>query len=117
MEVQDILLVDRVNERDNAGIDGIIGHHPEGQAMANFHEVLGLQVDVLTDGGIPVSQAEALVKPRSQEIKKGVHARNHPRTPRAAELLGYPFMTLHTIPDNHAYQFIKDYLDGKDHQP
>lgn len=114
MEVQDILLIDRLNDRDDEGIDGIIGHHPEGQAMANFHEVLGLQVDVLTEGGIPVSQAEALVKPRSEEIKKGVHARNHPRTPRAAELMGYPFMTLHTIPDNHAYSFIKDYLEEED---
>lgn len=113
MEVQDILLVDRLNEKGEE-IDGIIGHHPEGQSMANFHKVLGLNVDVLTKGGIPVSQAEALVKPRSEEIKKGVHARNHPRTPRAAELLGYPFVNLHTITDNHAYSFIRDYLDERE---
>lgn len=109
MEVQEILLIDRLNER-GAGIDGIITHHPEGRAMARFYEVMGLQVDVLSEGGIPVSQAEALVRPKSEEVKKAVHPRNHPRTPRAAKLLNYPFMCLHTIADNHAYSFVKSYL-------
>ncbi len=112
MEVQEILLVDRLNEKGE-NIDGIVAHHPEGRAMANLHEVMGLQIDVLAEGGIPVSQAEALVRPRSEEVKKSVHPANHPRTPKTAELLEIPFMNLHTIADNHAYSFVNDYLDEK----
>lgn len=109
MEIQEILLLERLNERGE-NIDGIISHHPEGRAMARFYEVMGLQVDVLSEGGIPVSQAEALVRPRLNEVKKSVHPRNHPRTPRATELMDFPMMTLHTPADNHAYSFIRDYL-------
>lgn len=113
MEVQEILLVDRLNERGE-GIDGIISHHPEGLALARLHEVMGVQVDVLFEGGIPISQAEALVRPRTDEVKKSVHPRNHPRTPKAAEMMGYPYMTLHTPADNHAYSYVDDYLSEKD---
>lgn len=112
MEVQEILLVDRLNERGES-IDGIIAHHPEGLALSKLYEVMGLQVDVLTEGGIPVSQAEGLVRPRSEEVKKSIHPINHPRTPKAAELLKIPFMNIHTIADNYAYSFMKDYLEEK----
>ncbi len=112
MEVQELLLLDRLNEKDE-GIDGVISHHPEGIALARLHEVMGLQIDVLSEGGIPISQAEALVRPRSDEIKKAVHPRNHPRTPTAAELLGFQYMTLHTPADNHAYNFVDEYLSEK----
>lgn len=113
MEVQEILLVDKLNEKGE-NIDGIISHHPEGIALAKLYEVMGLQVDVLSKGGIPVSQAEGLVRPRSEEVKKGVHPRNHPRTPVAAELLDYPFMTLHTVADNHGYSFVNEYLEEEE---
>lgn len=112
MEVQEVLLIDRLNEKGE-NIDGIISHHPEGRAMANLHEVIGLQIDVLTEGGIPVSQAEALVRPRCEEVKKSIHPGNHPRTPKTTKLLNIPFMTLHTIADNHAYSFVDEYLDDK----
>lgn len=113
MEVQEILLIDRLNEKEE-NIDGIITHHPEGKALAKLYEVLGLQVDVLSEAGIPVSQAEGLVRPRAEIVKKLAHPRNQPRTPMAAELMDMPLMTLHTVADNHAYSFIKKYLDEEE---
>lgn len=113
MEVQEVVLVDRLNEKGEE-IDGIITHHPEGRAMANLYKVLGLQIDVLSEGGIPVSQAEGLVRPRSDEIRKSLHPGNHPRTPRATELLDIPMVSFHTVADNHAYSFVKDYLDEEE---
>ncbi len=113
MEVQELLLVERLND-NGEGIDGVISHHPEGRALAKLHEVMGIQVDVLSEGGIPVSQAEALVRPRADEVRKSVHPANHPRTPSVAELLDIPYMSMHTVTDNHAYSFVKDYLSEKD---
>ncbi len=113
IETQDLILIDRLNEKGE-GIDAAFGHHPEGRALANLHSVMGLQVDTLEQAGIPVSQAEGIVRPRADEVKKGVHASNHPRAPRTAELLDIPFMTLHTVCDNHAYRFMKDHLKKKD---
>ncbi len=110
IETQDLILIDRLNEKGEE-IDSAFGHHPEGRALANLHRVMGLQIDTLEQAGIPVSQAEGIVRPRADEVKKGVHASNHPRAPRTAEVLDIPFMTLHTVCDNHAYQFMKKYLE------
>ncbi|MFW5912870.1 MAG: Nif3-like dinuclear metal center hexameric protein [Candidatus Hadarchaeota archaeon] len=113
IEIQDLLLIEKLNENGEE-IDGVIAHHPVGRALARLHEVMGLQVDVLSKEGIPVSQAEGIVKPRSEEIKKAIHPRNHSRVPRAAELLDQPLVTLHTVTDNHAYSFMDGYIKEKE---
>jgi hypothetical protein len=109
VEVSDLVLIDRLNE-SGKGIDGVLSHHPNGIAYARLGNVMNLQIDLLSQAGISVSQAEAVIKSRADEVRKGLHARNHPREPQAAELLGLPFACAHTITDNYAYQFAKDYL-------
>lgn len=113
IETQDLLLLDKLN-KEGEEIDAAITHHPAGRALANLHEVMRLQVDTLKQAGVPISQAEAVVKERIKEVMRGVHGGNHPRTPRAAELLDFPYMSLHTVTDNHAHQFIKNYLEKRD---
>ncbi|OKY78717.1 MAG: putative GTP cyclohydrolase 1 type 2 NIF3 family [Candidatus Methanohalarchaeum thermophilum] len=113
IETQDLLLLDRLREKGE-DIDGAIAHHPVGRALANLHEVLKLQVDTLVNVDVPVSQAESFVKKRSKDVMNGTHGGNHPRAPKTAELLNIPLMSLHTAADNHAHQFIKDYLEEKD---
>ncbi|MFP4633576.1 MAG: NGG1p interacting factor NIF3 [Candidatus Aenigmatarchaeota archaeon] len=113
IETQDLVLIDRLNEKGE-DIDGALAHHPEGRALANLHEVMGLQIDTLERAGVPVSQAEGIVRPRAEEVKKNVHAANHPRAPKTAELLDIPMLNLHTVCDNHAYQFMEDYLEEEE---
>lgn len=113
METQDLLLVDRLNEKGEA-INGVIGHHPEGIGLASLADVMQLQIDTLSQAGIAVSQAEGIVRPRMKEVARGIHPGNHPRSVTTAEKLGLPFMSLHTITDNLAYQYVKDYLDEED---
>ncbi len=110
METQELLLVDRLNEKGES-IDGVITHHPEGRSLAWLSDVMDLQIDTLRKAGVPVSQAEAVVRPRVRSVRQGVHGVNHPRAPTAAETLGLPFMSMHTITDNHAHTFIKDRLE------
>lgn len=113
MSVQELLLVDRLNDNGD-DIDGVISHHPEGKALARLHAVMPLQVDTLHNADVPISQAEAAVRPRVQEVRQGTHGVNHPRAPRTAELLDLPFATMHTITDNYAHQFVQDYLEDED---
>ncbi|MDY6769109.1 MAG: NGG1p interacting factor NIF3, partial [Candidatus Nanohaloarchaea archaeon] len=113
VETQELLLVDRLNE-SGEGIDGVITHHPEGRAYARLSDVMRLQIDSMKNAGIPVSQAEGIIKESAQKVRQGVHPKNHPRVPRAAELLDTPFMAMHTITDNHAYRYVKDYLDEEE---
>lgn len=113
IETQDLLLLDRLKERGEK-IDGAIAHHPEGLGLSLLHKVMGIEIDTLERAGIPVSQAESIVKSRAQEVRKSIHGANHPRSPGAARLLDIPFMCIHTAADNHAHSFVKDYLDEKD---
>ncbi len=113
IETQDLVLVDRLNE-DGEEIDGVIAHHPEGKAYARLSNVMQLQIDSMKKAGIPVSQAEGIIRESAKKVRQGVHPKNHPRTPKAAELLDLPFMNMHTITDNHAYQFVRDYLDEEE---
>ncbi|PTD93586.1 NGG1p interacting factor NIF3 [archaeon SCG-AAA382B04] len=112
IETQDLLLLDKLN-KNKENIDAVITHHPDGRALSNLYEVMKLQIDVLENAGVPISQAEAVVKGRVKEVMRGVHGGNLSRTPKAAELLDFPYMCLHTVADNHAHQFLKSYLENE----
>lgn len=110
IQTPELLLVDRLNA-DGRDIDGAIGHHPTGKAYANLAEVMKLQIDAMHHAGIPVSQAEWVIRKSATEVDKRLHARNHPRTPQAAALLDLPLACMHTTADNHAWRFTKEYLE------
>lgn len=109
VQTPELLLLDRLNEQGR-GIDGAIGHHPQGKAYANLSEVMKLQIDAMNNAGIPVSQAEWVIRKSATEVDKRLHARNHPRTPQAAAALDIPLACMHTTADNHAWSFTTDYL-------
>ncbi|MCJ7479274.1 MAG: NGG1p interacting factor NIF3 [Candidatus Nanohaloarchaeota archaeon QJJ-7] len=113
IETQELLLVDRLNDKGE-DIDGVIAHHPQGRAYAWLGKVMQLQIDSMNKAGIPVSQAEGIIQESAKKVRQGVHPKNHPRVPRSAELLDIPFMNLHTATDNLAYSFMKDYLEEED---
>jgi len=105
----EVLLADRLNQKGE-GVDLLIGHHPEGNAFANLHEVMDLQVGVYEAIGVPVNVAHALMSERMQEIKRRIHPINHNQAVDAAKLLEIPLLTLHTIWDNMGDQFLKQYI-------
>ncbi len=90
------------------GCDLVIGHHPIGEGLADLHDVMHLQADVMAMYGMPINIAEALMHERISEVAQGVSASNHHRTVDAARLLGVGLMCTHTVTDNLAAKF----LDG-----
>jgi hypothetical protein len=112
VETADLLLVDQ-QKRKGKKVDLVMSHHPEGKALAALYGVMDLQIHTLMEDGVPASQAEAVVRPRLDDVRKGLHAFNHSRVPDAAELLDLPFMCLHTVADNHVHQFMKKLLEKK----
>ncbi|MDO8428726.1 MAG: NGG1p interacting factor NIF3 [Candidatus Diapherotrites archaeon] len=112
IEVPELLLADRLREKGQK-IDAVIAHHPEGKALAALHGVMDMQIHTLNEDGVPISQAEAVVRPRLDDVRKGLHAFNHSRVPTACKLLNVPFMNFHTIADNHVHQFLKKLMQEK----
>ena len=108
IEVGELLMA-----RELGAIDLVISHHPLGRALADLHEVMELQIDVLNQYGVPVNISEGLLKERASEVARGLNPRNNWRTVDAARLLGVNLMCLHTVADNNAATFIRNIVEAK----
>jgi putative NIF3 family GTP cyclohydrolase 1 type 2 len=105
IEVAELILADRIRQRE--GLDLVIAHHPEGKAYTGLHEVMRLQVDLLTQAGLAHKTAERLLEERMAEVERRVLPANHTRPVDAARLLNLPFMNMHTPADNHVYRYLE----------
>lgn len=108
IEPAEILLAKELGD-----IDLVISHHPLGRALADLHEVMELQADVLNQYGVPINIAEGLLRERISEVARGINPRNHWRTVDAARLLGLNLMCLHTVADNNAARFLRDAIESQ----
>jgi len=95
-------------------IDLVIAHHPSGKGLASLADVMSLQIEVLSQYGIPVNVAEGLMKERISEVARGVNKANHQRTINTANLLGINLINSHTPCDNLAANFLRDKLEQND---
>jgi len=109
----EVLLADRLNEKNKNKIDLVVSHHPVGSAFASLDNVMMLQTDMLSDLGIPVNIAESLMEKRMQVVSRKISAVNHYQTVDMAKLLDIPLMCIHTPADNMAYRFIKKKIESK----
>lgn len=110
LETQELLLIDRLNQ-NGAKIDLALSHHPEGHAYANFYEVMSMQTDIVAGWGVPVNQAEWVMKKRMSDIERRVSPSNHLRNSDAAKLLGIPYACLHTTADNQVVKYLTDLME------
>ena len=107
MEIGEIILTHTLNKDSNQKIDLIISHHPEGYALAQLHDVMKLQADILATYGVNISVAEKLMDKRISEIERRLLPVNHTRAVDAAKALGLPMMCIHTPADNCVTNFLK----------
>ncbi len=109
IEPAEILLAKEIGD-----IDLIISHHPLGKGLANLHEVMELQCDVLNQYGVPINIAEGLMKEKISEVARGINAKNHQRVVDTARILGFNLMCCHTVCDNLAARFLRDKIEKED---
>ena len=113
MEVGEVLLADRLNERDNANIDLIWTHHPEGAALGGLASLMKMQEDILSDLGISIAAAESMMGKRISEVDRNIWPVNHDRPVDAARLLGFAMMSIHTPTDNMVASHLQNLVDKK----
>lgn len=111
MEVSELLLADRIRQRQ--GLDLVIAHHPEGQALASFYKVMQLQVDLLKKLGVSQKVAQQMLDERMREVERKIISQNHMRSVDAARLLDLPFICVHTPADNQVYYFLNQLIKDK----
>ncbi len=112
LETQEVVLADRLRERGTR-VDLLWAHHPEGMAMANLYQVMGMQADVLARVGVPLAVAEGMLEGRIKEVARKLMPVNHTRAVDAARLLGLPIMCAHTASDNCVQAFLQKKFDDE----
>jgi putative NIF3 family GTP cyclohydrolase 1 type 2 len=113
MEVGELLLADRLNEKGK-NIDLVMAHHPEGKALAGFYHVMDMQVDTLKKLGISYNVGKDLLKERMAEVARSISSVNHMRSVDAARLLDIPYICVHTPADNHVTSYLQSFLDRRE---
>ncbi len=113
MEVGEVVLADRLRER-GSDVNVVLGHHPEGKALAALADVMYMQADVWHEFGVPINVGEALIGPRANEVRRNLAPVNHARAVDAARLLDLGFITIHTAADNMVTRFVQAYLDDEE---
>lgn len=109
---EEILLAKEL-ERQGKKIDLVIGHHPEGKALTNLHEVMDIQTEVLERAGVPATIAEKVLEPRIAEVSRSIAPINHYKPVDAAKLLDIPFLNIHTPADNSVWKFVDEFITKK----
>jgi len=116
IEVGEVLLADRLNEKGKSKIDLVLAHHPEGISLAKLGEVMYMQADVWHKFGVPINIGDFLIGKRAKEVEHRLLPINHNRTVDAARVLGINLMNVHTPADNLVSQFVQKHLDAKKRQ-
>ncbi|MDP3014889.1 MAG: Nif3-like dinuclear metal center hexameric protein [bacterium] len=109
----ELMIAKYLSEESGKKIDLALSHHPEGKSLAALDEVMHLQAEILADYGVPINIAEKLMKPRIDEVARGVSASNHNKAVDAARLLKVNFMCVHTPADNLVARFLKNLIEKK----
>lgn len=102
----EVLLADRLNQKGES-IDLLLTHHPEGASLAALHEVMDVQADIWAKYGVPINIAEGVMRDRITEVQRRFSPVNHAEAIDAARLLGFAFMSTHTITDNLIHDFME----------
>ncbi len=108
VDVGEIVLVDRLREKNLLKNPVIVAHHPTGTGIPGLAEVMTLQNELFLNMGIPINVAEALMSDRIGEVERTIHALNNYRARDAARLLDIPLVCCHTAADNCAQQFMAE---------
>jgi len=102
---EELLLANKLGD-----IDLVISHHPRGKALAGLDDVMQLQIDILTQYGVPINIAEKLLRKRIEEVARGIASVNHNRAVDMAKLLDLPLLCVHTPCDNLVAKFVDEKL-------
>lgn len=107
VEVGEVLLAREL------GVDCIITHHPEGLHMVNLFQVMENQIDRMVEAGVPINKAQKILAERKEQVERSLHISNYDRAVTAAQLLGIPFVGIHSPADFLAQKVVQKHLDYK----
>lgn len=94
METPELLLAKEL------GFDCVVSHHPKADnCVVDFAKVMDVQIDRMTQAGVPINKAQKALKKKQMSIDLVQHASNYDRVSSAARLLNMPYLNIHIPAD------------------
>ena len=115
MDLPELLLAKELN-RDGAGIDLVLSHHPRGVALESLPQVMGLLPHVIAKVCFNLNEARVQLTPKRKEVALSVGRANYQRAVDEAELLGLNYMCMHTPCDNLLAAYLTELFAEKQPQ-
>ncbi|SMB89697.1 Putative GTP cyclohydrolase 1 type 2, NIF3 family [Desulfonispora thiosulfatigenes DSM 11270] len=93
------------------GFDCVITHHPQSSNKIDLYKVMDNQIDRMVKAGVPINKAEKALAKRKGQVDRSTHVTNFDRVKKAAELLGMPFIGIHSPADLMVEDYLQNYFD------
>jgi putative NIF3 family GTP cyclohydrolase 1 type 2 len=81
------------------GYDCVVSHHPRNTNLKGMNDLFRAQMYTMNKNGVPLNEAQKLIETRASKMESADHAFNFNRNASAAEVLGLPFLCIHTPAD------------------
>ena len=94
------------------GFDCVVSHHPRNTNM-DMLDLMHRHITNLEALGVPRNKGQKLLAERLDELSYNRHVSNSRRSEHAAQLLGMPFMCIHTPTDFIGEAMVQKFLDEK----
>lgn len=95
------------------GYDCVVGHHPRNTDLPGILDLFRGQMYTMNENGIPLNEAQKLIEKRAEIMENGDHGFNHNRNASAAEVLGMPFVCIHTPADIIVEKAVQKMMDER----
>ncbi|MHA2226546.1 MAG: NGG1p interacting factor NIF3 [Candidatus Hodarchaeales archaeon] len=113
IDTSELILVDRLNDKNQEPYDLVLGHHPIGKGAQGLWEVMAVQADMFAQHGVSITVGEGLTGPRAKEVQRLIYPRNTQKTVDAAKHLGINLACAHSVADNHVQKFLEKQIEEK----
>lgn len=81
------------------GYDCVCSHHPRNTDLKGMNALFCEQMYDMHKMGVPLNEAQKLIEIKAKEMEAGDHAFNFNRNASAAQVLGMPYLCIHTPAD------------------
>ena len=95
------------------GHDCVVGHHPRNTDLKGMNDLFREQMYAMHKHGVPLNEAQKLIETRASKMDDSSHGSNFNRNASAAQVLGMPFVCIHTPADVIVESSLQKVFDEK----
>lgn len=92
------------------GVDCVITHHPHSKQKVDLYKVMDNQIERMVEAGVPINKAQKALAERKEQVDRNLHVSNYDKAANAAQLLGMPFIAIHSPADLLVEDYLQQYL-------